>query len=59
MINQTSILSDAELDQVVGGVDTPVFRNALETSAASQATSRARSASIGEMKPISVGHPTF
>ena len=59
MINLTSILSDAELEQVVGGVDTPVFRTVLDNSAASQTASRAPSASIGEMKTITIGHPIF
>ncbi len=60
MINQTSILSDAELEQVVGGnVGTPVFRTVLDNSAASQIASRAPSASVGEMKTITIGRPVF
>ncbi len=59
MINQTSILSDAELEQVVGGVDTPVFRTVLDNSAASQIRSRAPSASVGEMKSIQIGSAVF
>ena len=48
-------MSAADLEQVVGGVDRPVFRNALDNSAASQA----KSASIGEMKSLQVGTPVF
>ncbi len=60
MINQTSILIDAELEHVVGGkVDTPVFRTVLDNSAASQIRSRAPSASVGEMKSLQVGRPIF
>jgi hypothetical protein len=55
MNNQASILSDADLEQVIGGVDTPVFRNALDNSAARQA----KSASIGEMKSLQVETPVF
>ncbi len=32
-------MSAADLEQVVGGVDRPVFRNALDNSSASQAKS--------------------
>ena len=48
-------MSDADLEQVTGGVDTPVFRNVLDNSTASQA----KSASIGEVKSIQVGTPVF
>lgn len=55
MNNQASILTDADLDQVIGGADTPLFRNTLDNSTASQA----KSASIGEIKSLQVGTPVF
>ena len=54
-MNQTSVLSDADLEQIVGGVDAPVFRTVLDTSSASQA----KSASVGETKSLRVGTPVF
>ena len=55
MNSQTSILGDAVLEQVVGGVDKAIFRNVIDNSAASQV----KSASIGEMKSLQVGTPVF
>lgn len=59
MNSQISILTDAELEQVIGGVNRPFFRTVLDMSAASQVVSRTPSASVGEMKPITLGHPVF